>query len=317
MSYSLAESTKASYANKWLAFVSFCQASGYDHLPARSETVACYVGFVFERGTVAPGTIQNYLTPINSVHAMLGWDKPAVGPLLAAVRQGYARGYANLHAGLRPKRLALPASVLLRFARLGHATADAALRRRLAGLAMTALTFSRPGGGANLRLQDVLLTSDAISVQITNYKHGARTDRQRILFNVKRRARPKTDKAFDLVHSHMAAVQHCTAHPDQPLFGRLGDHRPLPTEVATAWMREALYLLDISPPAGGFYSGHSLRAGAATAMRSIGGDLDAIAQLMGMKDKATDVVSASYVDALAEPDDAARELYDRYVVARR
>jgi len=82
-------------------------------------------------------------------------------------------------------------------------------------------------------------------------------------------------------------------------------------------MREAIYLLDLHPPEGGAYAGHSLRACAATSSRAIGGELDACAQLMGMKDKSTDVVSASYVDAFIDADDAARELYDRYLRVRR
>lgn len=300
-----------------MMFVSFCQASGYDYLPATTETVACYVGFTLERGTVAPGTIQSYLTPINSVHTIMGWDKPAVGPLIVAVRQGYARAYANLHLGLRVKRVSLPAAVLLRFARLGLTTNDVAFRRRLAGLTMTALTFSRPGGGANLLHKDVALNEDAIHIQIPDYKHGGRADRERILIDVKRRPRPMPDAPFDLVYGHFKAVQLCTGDGDQPFYNKIGDLRALPTEVATVWMREGLHLLGIDAPEGAVYSGHSLRALGATAYRAIGGELDAIAQLMGMKDKATDVVSASYVDSLAQPDDAAREMYDRYLVTRR
>lgn len=122
---------------------------------------------------------------------MHGSEEPAVGPLLAAERQGYARGQAILHAGVRPKRLAPPTSVLLRCARPGHSTTDASLRRRLAGPAMNALTFSRPSGVAKLCFQDVHFTADACDALIIEYKHGARTDRQCILINVNRSARPK------------------------------------------------------------------------------------------------------------------------------
>lgn len=60
LSHSLADSTKAGYVKKWLMILSFCQASCYDYFRATTETVACYVGFTFERGTVAPGTIQKH-----------------------------------------------------------------------------------------------------------------------------------------------------------------------------------------------------------------------------------------------------------------
>jgi len=187
----------------------------------------------------------------------------------------------------------------------------------MAVLAMTALTFARPGGGANLRLKDVTLMHASMAIQIANYKHWARANRERLVIRIPRRKQGEPDAAYDLVHDHISAMILAKATPAQYLFTPLGDNTPLPTEVATAWMREGLYLTIVYAPAGSVYSGHSLRAGAATSARCIGCALDAIATLMGMKNKSTTTVSANYVDALAEPDAAARELYDRYVVARR
>jgi len=83
-------------------------------LPTTTEVVACYVGEPYERGTVAPATVQNNLTPINSVHALLQLPKPAVGPLLMTVRHAFAHQPADATGGLRDKRVALPAAVLLR-----------------------------------------------------------------------------------------------------------------------------------------------------------------------------------------------------------
>jgi len=312
----LAGSTRDAYATKWCAFVYFCQASGYPSLPTTTEVVSCYVGELYERGTIALGTVQNYLTPINSVHALLQLPKPAVGPLLTAVRHGFAHQHADANDGLRDKRVALPAAVLLRLVGVGRATSDVALRRRMAGVALTALNFARPGGGANLRRQDVTLLQSSLIIQVANYKHGARANRERLVIRVPRRAGSKQDGAYDLVRDHVAAMALAGAAPDQPLFTPLGDKTPLPTEVATAWMREGLYLLNVQAPAGCLYSGNSLSAGAATSARAIGCQLDAIATLMGMRNKSTTTVSAHYVDALAEPDDACRELDDRYVVSR-
>ncbi|OSX76137.1 hypothetical protein BU14_0205s0012 [Porphyra umbilicalis] len=113
------------------------------------------------------------------------------------------------------------------------------------------------------------------------------------------------------------AMKLAKATPGQYLFTPLGNHTPLPTEVATMWMREGLSLTNVCAPAGARYSGHSLRAGTATSGRSIGCSLEAIATLMGMKNKSKTTVSANYVDALAEPDAAAWELYERYLVSRR
>jgi len=266
----LADSTKDAYANKWANFVGFCEASGYPFLTTTTAVVAFWVKELYERGTVAQGTLQNYLTPMNAVHALYRMDKPAVGPLLLAVRHGYARRYADAHDGLRDKRALLPAAALMRMVGLGGATPDPALRRRMAGLALSALTFCHPGGGANLRLQDVTLKASHLLIQVPKYKHGARANRERLVIRVPRRPAATTDPAYDLVRGHVAAMQLVDARPEQPLFSPVGDLRPLPTDVATSWMREGLILLDIPTPDGCPYSGHSIRSCAATSARAIG-----------------------------------------------
>lgn len=103
---------------------------------------------------MAPGILQNYLTPTDSVHALYNMAKPAVGPMLTAVRHGLARMYADKRQGLRDKRARLPVAALLRIINVGRTTPDAALRRRIAG----------PGGGANLRLKDVTLATSHLLI---------------------------------------------------------------------------------------------------------------------------------------------------------
>jgi len=107
------------------------------------------------------------------------------------------------------------------------------------------------------------------------------------------------------------------ARPDQFLFTPVRDYKPLPTEVATAWMREGIAMLGIPTPAGCTYSNHSLRSCAASSARAIGVELDAIATLMGMRNKDTTTVTAVRVDDLTLPDGAARELFDHYLVLRQ
>jgi len=313
----LADATKDAYANKWGNFVGFCEASGYPFLPTTTEVVAFWVGELYDRGTVAPGALQNCLAPINAVHALYSIEKPAVGPLLLAIRHGYTRRHAETHGGLRDKRVPLPAAALMRMVSAGMATTDPALRRRMAGLCLSALTFCRPGEGANLRLMDVTLWTSHLLIQVPNYKHGARANRERLVIRVARRPAPARDSAYDLVWGNVSALQPSGARPDQYLFTPVGDYKPLPTEVATAWMREGIAMLGIPTPASCTYSGHSLRSCAASSSRAIGVELDDIATLMGMRNKDTTTVTAVYVDALTLPDDAARELFDRYLVLRR
>lgn len=174
-----------------------------------------------------------------------------------------------------------------------------------------------PGGGANLRLKDVTLEASHLLIQVPNYKHGAGANREQLIIRVPRPTAPSPDPTYDLVRGHVQAMQLAHTRPGQPLFTPVGDVTPLPTEVATASMREGLGLLSIATPSGCLYSGRSLRACAATSARAFGVELDAIATLMGMRNKDTTMVTAVYVDALAVPDEAARELYDRYLVVRR
>lgn len=101
LAYQLADSTKSTFANKWTDFVGFCEAIRYPFLPTTTEVVARWVWEHDQRGTEAPGTLQNYLAPIDSVHALYNTEKPAVGAMLRAVRHGFARLYADNHLGLR------------------------------------------------------------------------------------------------------------------------------------------------------------------------------------------------------------------------
>jgi len=294
--------------------MSFCHVCRYFHLPTTPQVAACYLCYLYERGTIVPGTLQSYFTPINAVHSIFQTETPAVGPLLMEVRNGFSRLYANHQGGLRNKQMPLPTAALTQMVALDVRTTDPGLRRHVAGHSLTALTFYRPGGGANLRRKDVTLTPALMRIHILDHKHGARNSRERLNIRILRRAAGQQDGAWDLVHQHITAMRPATVDPDQTLFTTVGDVSPLPTKVATVWMRGCLYLLKFNPPDGCVYSGHSLRGYAATSARSIGCELDLIATLMGMKEKDTTTVSANYVDALAQPDVHSRELYDRYRV---
>lgn len=107
----------------------------------------------------------------------------------------------------------------------------------------------------------------------------------------------RQDRPWQLIHGYVAAVQAAKSDKSQPLFTSIGTVAPLPTEVATAWMREGLYLLNIPRPAPPQYS--------------IGFELDLIATLMGIMDVDTSSMSASHVDAFCPTDANAREIYDR------
>lgn len=84
----------------------------------------------------------------------------------------------------------------------------------------------------------------------------------------------------------------------------------MPSRVVTTWLRRALTLTDHQPPLGVKWSGHSLRAGAASAAHSIGLVVGLIYQLMGLSSAKT--AFKHYIDAQLDNDPAARALFSRY-----
>ena len=76
--------TKISYNSKMNRFDEFCTTTQDDAgaprlcpLPASQATILAYMGFLAEEGKVKAGSLQPYLSVINSAHADFGFDKPA------------------------------------------------------------------------------------------------------------------------------------------------------------------------------------------------------------------------------------------------
>ena len=77
-------------------FVNFCQevvpAAGFPPLclcPASALTVALYLGHLSEEERVHHGSLQPYLSAINSFHQDMGFERPAIGHLVTAIRHGF------------------------------------------------------------------------------------------------------------------------------------------------------------------------------------------------------------------------------------
>eukprot|EP00962_Isochrysis_galbana_P047792 scaffold19706_cov90-Isochrysis_galbana.AAC.1 len=100
-------STGLSYGRHWAAFVAWCAGNALQPLPATPDMIAAYIGSIADRGTVAARSLQPYLSAINSVHADFGFDRPALGHFVAAVRRGLARAQAA--SSTRDTRIPLPA----------------------------------------------------------------------------------------------------------------------------------------------------------------------------------------------------------------
>jgi hypothetical protein len=90
-------STVKSYDQKWLKFENFTAqvqddagAPRMSALPASSQTVVAYVGYLFESVSISAKSLQSYLSAINAVHNDFEYPPPAYGHLVKLVRKGFA-----------------------------------------------------------------------------------------------------------------------------------------------------------------------------------------------------------------------------------
>jgi len=77
------------YAGKLKRWEDFCAQAGVRPFPAQPAHVLCYLGYLQEEGVVKAGSLQPYLSAINSWHADMGLAKPAVGQAINMLRRGY------------------------------------------------------------------------------------------------------------------------------------------------------------------------------------------------------------------------------------
>ena len=90
-------STVRSYDQKWIKFENFTTqvqddagAPRMSALPASSQTVVAYLGFLLESGTISAKSLQTYLSAINTVHNDFEYPPPACGHLVKLARKGFA-----------------------------------------------------------------------------------------------------------------------------------------------------------------------------------------------------------------------------------
>jgi len=103
LTHALANTTADGYERLWWRSARYCEDEGVSALPAAPTTVVCYLSTVLRSGTVSPGSLQTYLSPIDSRHASVGLPRPAVCHLVHSARTGSARLFSAA-AGALPQR---------------------------------------------------------------------------------------------------------------------------------------------------------------------------------------------------------------------
>lgn len=273
-------------------------------LPARADYVAAYIGYLREEGLVHANSLQPYLSCINQWHADMGLEKPAVGHFIQRLRRGFGEAEGQDAEGeLVASRRPIPAPIMLQVLHLArNARHDRAQRGRLLRRAATAsaLAFAfmlRGDSLVQLRRQDITASADGLVLRI-RVKTRGRTVATTV-------HRPGCDEVYDVIRAWLDDF----LAPNSALVWTIddSDSASFPSSCLGKWFQEVCDFLQLTPPVGELWSGHSHRSGGATAALSIDASLPAIARF-GVWDNMASV--QPYLDPSVGPTPAALLFFD-------
>jgi hypothetical protein len=107
-----AKSTSDTYSSATKPYFQFCEEQGLPPPTAKAATMARYIAWIGERGTIKVTSLQPYLSDVNGFFKDHGAEPVAQGDLVAKVRQGFA---ASSQVSLHPSRtrMYLPARIMV------------------------------------------------------------------------------------------------------------------------------------------------------------------------------------------------------------
>ncbi len=284
------DGTRRTYRSAWHHFSTWCESLGRAPLPADPDTLAMYVVRRADEGLTV-SSLRVALAAIKTAHLLAGLSLDLRHPRLAMVLDGITRT-----KGVRPKRQAAPAVPnVLRLLLAARPPADTPLGAR--DRAMLLLGF-----GAALRRSELvgLMIGDVAPVSGRGLMltiRRSKTDQQGRGDQVAVWANPQ-EPGFCPAAALHAWLAHRRQGPDvagaasdgeRPLFcgltksGRLTGEK-LSDKAVARLVKQAATEAGLDPT---LYSGHSLRAGLATAAADAGAGL---AELMRQtRHRSTDV----------------------------
>ena len=284
------DGTRRTYRSAWRHYTAWCRALGREPLAADPDTIAMYVVRRADDGC-AVGSIRVALAAIRTAHLLADIPLDLRHPRLALVLDGITRA-----TGLRPRRQAAPAvPEILRRLLATRPEASTALGAR--DRAMLLLGFGaalRRSELVGLRCDDVeTIPGRGLHVRVRRSKtdpHG----KGQVVAIWANPAEPAfcPAAALDrwLIHRHQAADRTGPdAIGDRPLFCAVTKSgrptgAPLSDKAVARLVKQAALAAGLDPTR---YSGHSLRAGLATAAGDAGAGL---AELMRQtRHKSTEV----------------------------
>ena len=262
-------------ANTWLGYAGklkhwedFCAQAGVRPFPAQPAHVLCYLGYLQEEGVVKAGSLQPYLSAINSWHADMGLAKPAVGQAINMLRRGYGEVQGDEDDEAVRARRPIPAYVMRALLTLAHSTPSLPIRRAATASVLCYTFMLRADSCVRLKHHHVSFTSQGLALQL-----HVKTRGRDVSTTVHR---PGHDEVYHLLRDW---VRMCRA-PGQVSLWALPDrqHDTFTSPCINRWFQASCDILGLRPPQGEKWVGHSHRSGGATAALSIDASLPAIAR---------------------------------------
>lgn len=257
-------STRRSYASRWRGWTAWCAEYGHTPLPGTSFEVAAYVTWLAEKG-LSLSTINASLAAIRAVHEDRGLEDPTTGAGMTRVRAGVARS-----VGVAPSRQAH--AITIQELRRMLVTCDPDGVRGVRDRALLLLGFAgalRRSEIAALEVSDVTRQHCGIVLRIRRSKSDQ--EGRGALVGVPRGEREDTDPVTAL-HAWMTLA----GIHDGRLFLAITRHNSVPRTRRPLSGAAIDAIIQSRAAAAGLsdlpITGHSLRAGHATAAANAGVD---------------------------------------------
>ncbi len=164
-------STVKSYDQKWLKFANLTTqvqddagAPRMSVLPASSQTVVAYLGYLLESGSISAKPLQSYLSAINVVHNDFEYPSSACGHLVKLDHKGFAELQGS--SKLQPQQvMVFPAEHMFTIVRYGlRPNASNHHIRVCACLAAQFAFFSRADSGVLLTDINAQVSDTTLSI---------------------------------------------------------------------------------------------------------------------------------------------------------
>jgi len=266
---SKAPSTRRAYRSDWEHYTAWCALCGLSALPAEASTVCLYV--TAHAGALKVSTLRRRLACISQAHRAAGHETPTAAPSVRAVWAGIARAHAA------PPRRKTPLVVEAMRACLDAIDESPRGRRDRALLLLAWAGALRRSEVVALRRADVAREERGLVLTIRRGKTDQLGEGRLVGLPYGRRAEYCPVRA-------LAAWEALLPRGGGPVFVAVSD-AGRPGAQALADRHVARLVKRVCDRAGlvGDYSGHSLRAGFATAAAAAGASERAIMAQTGHK----------------------------------